>query len=276
MKGFISYSSLTSLVRLFALQHEYFFTKGASGCAACGGASLPTLSHALCECPTLAVVRRRWDVPTDPRFLRVFLLGLSSWPAMSLVGDVTSCLDAVAGSRRARSTPPPPPQPTDQPPDPGVWEIWWDGSYHPDGSAGLGITLGRAGAPPMLKAAVPVRGSDATWVKALGPPLAALLLTGLLDLGPVAFHGDSAHVVCLLAGEHDLRDLHLFNCVSLTRDLLTGWPQTSPRGTPVLKTLRVMLWLGRQLSRGQCAWRLRNFASAGRTGTIAFECVTNL
>ena len=79
----------------------------------------------------------------------------------------------------------------------------------------------------MLQAAVPVWGSDATRVEALGPPLVALLLTGLLDLGPVAFHGDSAHVVCLLAGEYDPRDLHLFNCVSLTRDLLTGWPHTT-------------------------------------------------
>ena len=227
MKGFILRSSLTSLVRLFALQHKYFFTKGESGCAACGRASPPILSHALCECPALAQVRRRWHVPTDPHFLRVFMLGLSSWEAAGLAGDVTSSLDAAAGSRRARPMPPPPPQPTDRQPDPGVWDIWWDGSYHPDGLAGLGITLGRAGAPPMLQAAVPIWGSDATRVEALGPPLAALLLTGLLDPGPVAFHGDSAHVVCLLAGEDDPRDLHLFNCVSLTRDLLTGWTHTA-------------------------------------------------
>ena len=149
-------------------------------------------------------------------FLCVFLLGLSSRAAAGLAGDVTSCLDAAASSRRARPTPPPPPQPTDRPPDSRGWEIWWDGSYHPDGSVGLGITLGRAGAPPMLQAVVPFWGSDATWVEALGPPLAALLLTELLDRGPVAFHGDSTHVVHLLAGEDDSRDLHLFNCVSMT------------------------------------------------------------
>ena len=79
----------------------------------------------------------------------------------------------------------------------------------------------------MLQAAVPILGSDATRVEALGPLLAALLLTGLLDPGPVAFHGDSAHVVRLLVGEDDPRDLHLFSCVSLTRDLLTGWPHTA-------------------------------------------------
>ena len=98
MKGFISRSTLTSSVRLFALQHKYYFTKGESGCAACGGASPPTPLHALCECPTLAVVRCRWDVPTDPHFLRVFLLGLSSRAAAGLAGDVTSCLNAAAGS----------------------------------------------------------------------------------------------------------------------------------------------------------------------------------
>ena len=146
MKGFILCSSLTSSVRLFALQDKYFFTKGASGCVACGGASPPTLSHVLCECPALAAVRRRWDVPTDPRFLRVFLLGLSSRAAAGLAGDVTSCLDVAASSRQARPMPPspplPPPLPTDRPPDPRVWEIWWDGSCRPDGLAGLGITLG--------------------------------------------------------------------------------------------------------------------------------------
>ena len=98
MKGFILSSSLTSLVHLFALQHKYFFTKGESGCAACGWASPPTLSHVLCECTMLAAVHRRWDVPTDPRFLRVFLLGLSSRVAMGLAGDVTSCLDEAASS----------------------------------------------------------------------------------------------------------------------------------------------------------------------------------
>ena len=148
MKGFISYSSLTSSVRLFALQHKYF-TKGKSGCVACDGTSPSTLAHVLCECPALSAVHRGWDVPTDSRFLCVFLLGLSSQVAAGLAGDVTSCLDAAAGSRWARPMLPPP-QPTDQPPDPGVWEICCDGSYHPDGSAGLGITLGRAGAPPML------------------------------------------------------------------------------------------------------------------------------
>ena len=54
--------------------------------------------------------------------------------------------------------------------------------------------------------------------------MAALLLTGLLDHGPVHFHGDSAHVVHLLDGTSDPPDLHLYNCVSLAHDLLTGWP----------------------------------------------------
>ena len=98
MKGFILHSSLTSSVHLFALQHKYFFTKGASGCAACGGASPPTLSHVLCACPALAAVCHRWDVPTDPRFLCVFLLGLSSRAATGLAGDVTLCLDEAASS----------------------------------------------------------------------------------------------------------------------------------------------------------------------------------
>ena len=89
---------------------------------------------------------------------------------------------------------------------------------------GSGNHFGQGGCPTY---AVPIRGSDAICVEALGPPLAVLLLTGLLDLGPVAFHRDRTHVVCLLAGEDDPRDLHLFNCVSLTRDLLTGWPHTA-------------------------------------------------
>ena len=101
--------------------------------------------------------------------------------------------------------------------------MWWNGSFQADMHAGLGITLGCVGAPPLLRASMAVHVGDATRVKALGPLLTTILLTGLMDLGLVTFHGDSAHVMCMLSTSTDPADLHMFNCVSLTRDLLTCW-----------------------------------------------------
>lgn len=68
---------------------------------------------------------------------------------------------------------------------------------------------------------LPVKGTDATRVEALGPTLAALLVTTDLPLGRVAFFGDSAYVVNLLAATTILSNLYLFNCRELTRDLLS-------------------------------------------------------
>ena len=73
----------------------------------------------------------------------------------------------------------------------------------------------------MVSASVPVNGTDAIRVEALGPPLAALLVTTHLPMGRVAFFGDSAYVVNLLAATTVPRDLYLSNCWELTRDLLS-------------------------------------------------------
>ena len=104
-------------------------------------------------------------------------------------------------------------------PLPTVWEIRWDGSFTGT-AAGVGITIARPGGPALVSASVPVKGMDATRVEALGPPLAALLVTTRLPMGRVAFFGDSAYVVNLLAATTVPRDLYLFNCRELTRDLL--------------------------------------------------------
>ena len=79
-----------------------------------------------------------------------------------------------------------------------VWEIYWDGSFM-GSSAGVGITIACAGGPALVFASVPVKGMDATRVEALGPPLAALLVTTHLPPRRVSFFGDSAYVVNLLA-----------------------------------------------------------------------------
>ena len=73
----------------------------------------------------------------------------------------------------------------------------------------------------MVSASVPLKGTDAMCVEALGPPLAALLVTTHLLLGKVAFFGDSAYVVNLLVATTVPRDLYLFICWELTRDLLS-------------------------------------------------------
>ena len=99
-----------------------------------------------------------------------------------------------------------------------VWEIQWDGSF--TGSAGVGIIIARTGGPALVSASVPVKGTDATCVEALGPHLAALLVTTHLPMGKVAFFGDSAYVVNILAAATVPCDLYLFNCWELTRDLL--------------------------------------------------------
>ena len=73
----------------------------------------------------------------------------------------------------------------------------------------------------MVSASEPVKGTDAMCVKALGPPLAALLVTTHLPPGRVDFFHDSAYVVNLLAATMVPCDLYLFNCWELTRDLLS-------------------------------------------------------
>ena len=104
-----------------------------------------------------------------------------------------------------------------------VWEIRWDGSFTGT-AAGVGITIARAGRPTPISASAPVKVTDATRVEALGPPLAALLVTSRLPFGRVDLYGDSSYVVDLLAATSIPRDLYLFNCRELTRDLLADRP----------------------------------------------------
>ena len=77
---------------------------------------------------------------------------------------------------------------------------------------GVGITIAHTGVLALVSASVPVKGTDATCVEALGPPLAALLVTTRLPMGRVAFFGNSAYVVNLLAATTVRCDLYLFNC----------------------------------------------------------------
>lgn len=70
-------------------------------------------------------------------------------------------------------------------------------------------------------ASVPVKGTDAMCIEALGPPLTTPLVTTHLLPGRVAFFGDSAYVANLLVATTVPHDLYLFNCQKLTRDLLS-------------------------------------------------------
>ena len=79
---------------------------------------------------------------------------------------------------------------------------------------------------PFLEVSVPVAGTDASRVEALGPPLAALLLAQL-PAGRVTFHGDSRFVVDLVTRKVAPRDPYLYNCTALLRDLLVGGHYTA-------------------------------------------------
>ena len=104
-------------------------------------------------------------------------------------------------------------------PLPIIWEIRWDGSF--TGTApGVGITIAHPGVSALVSASVPVKGTDATRVEALGPHLATLLVTTQHPMGRFAFFSDSAYVVNLLVATTVPCDLYLFNCRELTKDLL--------------------------------------------------------
>lgn len=95
----------------------------------------------------------------------------------------------------------------------------------PPGEAAVGLCLGRAGHPPLLRAGVPVSASDATRTEAMGPPLACLFLAALAPRarGRLVLTGDSAAVVDLLNRCSSPADLFLFNIRELVRDVLRGW-----------------------------------------------------
>ena len=73
------------------------------------------------------------------------------------------------------------------------WIVRWDGSFTGT-KAGLGLTFQLAGDPICLKLSVPVYATDATRCEALGPALAALVLSRFA-IGNVQFYGDSLTVV---------------------------------------------------------------------------------
>ena len=84
------------------------------------------------------------------------------------------------------------------------------------------VLPGHQGELPLLEASVPVVGSDTTRMEALGAPLAALLLTGRLDAGPVELHGYSTSVVSLVNQSRGSSDSCEFNCVALTWTCFQG------------------------------------------------------
>ena len=106
----------------------------------------------------------------------------------------------------------------------GTWEVGWDGSFQPNlGAAGVGITFSRPGGAPLVSFSVPVYALDATRTEALGPALANLLLVAWFSPSRICFRGDSAYVVGLLDRSRRPSNIWYFNCLELTRDLLTGW-----------------------------------------------------
>ena len=96
--------------------------------------------------------------------------------------------------------------------------------YQPElGSAGIGVMVGHPWAAPLVSFSVPVFAADATCTDALGPALASLLLAGWFSAAQVCFKGDSSYMVGLLDRSQCPRDIFFFNCIELTRNLLTGW-----------------------------------------------------
>ena len=87
------------------------------------------------------------------------------------------------------------------------------------------MVLSKADDPPLLRASIPVRASDAHRAEALGPAVAALLIVTAAPRarGRVLFCGDSAQVVRLLERLAPVSDLFLYNCRELVTDLLRGW-----------------------------------------------------
>ena len=68
---------------------------------------------------------------------------------------------------------------------------------------------------------IPVNALDANCTKALGLPIAALILA-LLSPGQIIFVGDSQHITDLLSSRRSPSDLFLFYCVELTSDFMGG------------------------------------------------------
>ena len=83
--------------------------------------------------------------------------------------------------------------------------------------------MGRPSAPPLVSFSVPVTAADASRTEALGPALASLLLVAQFSASRVHFRGDSAYVVGLLDRSWRPRDIFFYNCIELTRDMLSGW-----------------------------------------------------
>ena len=106
----------------------------------------------------------------------------------------------------------------------GTWEVCWDVSFQRNlGAAGVGITFSQPGGAPLVSFSVPVYASDAMHTEALGPALASLLLAAWFSPSRICFRGNSAHVVGLLDRSWCPSNIWYFNCLELTRDLLTGW-----------------------------------------------------
>ena len=61
--------------------------------------------------------------------------------------------------------------------------------------------------------------ADATHVKALGPPIAALLLS-TLPAADILFIGDSSHVIDCISNRCRPPDLFLYHCIEMCRNLL--------------------------------------------------------
>ena len=75
---------------------------------------------------------------------------------------------------------------------------------------------------PSLHAAIPIWAADATRVKALGPPIVALLLS-TLPAADILFIGDSSHVIDCISGRSRPPNLFLHHCTEMCRDLLPNY-----------------------------------------------------
>ena len=100
-----------------------------------------------------------------------------------------------------------------------VWVVQWDGSHMPCGAV-IGLTIRRQNCPPAIAASIPVHARDATRTEALGPPIAALLLSTLPPTSHYHFIGDSRFVVDMFTSRTSLADLFHYHFRKLACDLI--------------------------------------------------------
>ena len=127
---------LIKVARFFALQHPYFYEKGT--CNLCRSAQA-SLGHLLTSCAATSHIRLTWDLPADPRLLRIALLTMSPKGLYSLVDALLPLVGRGAEQVEAGLDSPPGSEGYPRVSGQNL-VVRWDGSFGPNG-AGVGLTV---------------------------------------------------------------------------------------------------------------------------------------